>query len=94
MCERLHCCAAICRALQLVTTILNSTCVDLLESQDRSAGRRKELDLLALAFLARRNHMLPIAAGIALISSLDTVAYVIGLFVLLKRERMCQCSIS
>ncbi|CAE7235060.1 MFSD14A [Symbiodinium natans] len=39
---------------QLVTTILNSTCVDLLESQDRSAG-------------------------IALISSLDTVAYVIGL---------------
>ncbi|CAE7191401.1 MFSD14A [Symbiodinium pilosum] len=39
---------------QLVTTILNASCVDLLDSQDRSAG-------------------------IALISSLDTVAYMIGL---------------
>jgi len=41
---------------QLVTTVLNSTCVDLLESHERSAG-------------------------IALISSMDTVAYVIGLLV-------------
>jgi len=41
---------------QVVTTVLNSACVDILESHDRSAG-------------------------LALVTSLDTVAYVIGLLI-------------